>query len=137
MFNFPFLNLFLFQKTVQYRLPSVKFSVGLVVNYKEWRRHCNNPCVIVSWNQKFQESEEWETRGHEYDEEESNDDFLAEDTEEESDDDFISEDKDDSSTKQIVLIQDHTRYYVLMVDDHSNQYQLNVPEGNLKMNLAF
>nr|CAH0107282.1 unnamed protein product [Daphnia galeata] len=50
-------------KFAHHRLSSIKFSVGLVVicNYTKWGRNFRNPCVIVSWNVKFQESSKWKS----------------------------------------------------------------------------
>ena len=44
-------------------------------NYKKWGRKFRKPCVIVSWNLKFQESSEWKSEvgsdDEYYDEEDS------------------------------------------------------------------
>jgi F-box protein 21 len=102
---------FLLQKTVHHRPSSLKFSVGLVVicNYKKLGRNFRKPCVIVSWNVKFQESNEW----------------ICKETRE---DDCYSSDDEDSDEES----QDQPHYHILMVDsgEENPQFQLNVPEGN-------
>jgi F-box protein 21 len=123
---------FLLQKTVHHRPSSLKFSVGLVVicNYKTCRRNIRKPCVIVSWNLKFQESNEWKSKVT------SDDDCYNSDEEdsdkEDSDDVIVDEDEACSRTKKVIPSQDQPHYHILMVDsDESNpQFQLNVPEGN-------
>ena len=109
----------LFQKTVHHRPSSLKFSVGLVVicNYKTCRRNIRKPCVIVSWNLKFQESNEWKSKAT------REDDCYSSD-EEDSDEEDSNEEDEES--------QDQPHYHILMFDsDESNpQFQLNVPEGN-------
>ncbi|XP_046442921.1 F-box only protein 21-like [Daphnia pulex] len=96
-------------KTVHHRPSSLKFSVGLVVicNYKKWGRNCRKPCVIVSWNVKFQESNEWKSKATSY---------------------SFSNNSDEES-------QDQPHYHILMVDsDESNpHFQLNVPEETLEL----
>jgi len=109
----------LLQKTVHHRPSSLKFSVGLVVicNYKTCRRNIRKPCVIVSWNLKFQESNEWKSKAT------REDDCYSSD-EEDSDEEDSNEEDEES--------QDQPHYHILMVDsDEDNpQFQLNVPEGN-------
>jgi hypothetical protein len=126
----------LLQKTVHHRPSSLKFSVGLVVicNYKKWGRNFKKPCVIVSWNVKFQESNNWKSKvtSHYYNEEDSDDEEVDE-GEEDLDDEEVDEDKVCSRTKKVIPSQDQPHYHILMVDDsdESNpQFQLNVPEGN-------
>jgi hypothetical protein len=114
----------LFQKTVHHRPSSLKFSVGLVAicNYKKWGRNFRKPCVIVSWNLKFQESNEWKSKATREDDCYSSDE---EDSDEEDSDEEDSDEEDEES-------QDQPHYHILMVDsDEDNpQFQLNVPEGN-------
>jgi hypothetical protein len=126
----------LLQKTVHHRPSSLKFSVGLVVicNYKKWGRNFKKPCVIVSWNVKFQESNNWKSKvtSHYYNEEDSDDEEVDED-EEDSDNEEVDEDKVCSRTKKVIPSQDQPHYHILMVDDSdedNSQFQLNVPEGN-------
>jgi heat shock protein HspQ len=99
----------LVQKTVHHRPSSLKFSVGLVVifNYKKWGLNSMNHCVIVSWNVKFQESNEWKSKAT-------------------REDDCYSWDEEDEES------QDQPHYHILMVDEDedNHQFQLNVPEGN-------
>jgi hypothetical protein len=109
----------LLQKTVHHRPSSIKFSVGLVVicNYKTCRRNIRKPCVIVSWNLKFQESNEWKSKAT------REDDCYSSDEEDSDEEDSDEEDEES---------QDQPHYHILMVDsDEENpQFQLNVPEGN-------
>jgi F-box protein 21 len=109
----------LFQKTVHHRPSSLKFSVGLVAicNYKTCRRNIRKPCVIVSWNLKFQESNEWKSKAT------REDDCYSSDEEDSDEEDSDEEDEES---------QDQPHYHILMVDsDEDNpQFQLNVPEGN-------
>ena len=109
----------LLQKTVHHRPSSLKFSVGLVVicNYKTCRRNIRKPCVIVSWNLKFQESNEWKSKAT------REDDCYSSD-EEDSDEEDSNEEDEES--------QDQPHYHILMVDsdEDNSQFQLNVPEGN-------
>jgi F-box protein 21 len=131
----------LFQKTVHHRPSSLKFSVGLVVmcNYKKCGRNFKKPCVIVSWNVKFQESIVWKSKVtsvydcyYNSDEEDSDDEEVDED-EEDSDNEEVDEDKVCSRTKKVIPSQDQPHYHILMVDDSdedNSQFQLNVPEGN-------
>jgi hypothetical protein len=118
----------LFQKTVHHRPSSLKFSVGLVVicNYKKWGRNFRKPCVIVSWNVKFQESNEWKSKVTCYD------GCCCCYNKEDSDDVIVDEDEACSRTKKVIPSQDQPHYHILMVDsDEDNpQFQLNVPEGN-------
>ncbi|XP_046439714.1 F-box only protein 21-like [Daphnia pulex] len=121
-------------KTVHHRPSSLKFSVGLVVicNYKKWGRNFRKPCVIVSWNVKFQESNEWKskvTSDDDSDEEEFDED------EEDLDDEEVDEDENCSRTKKVIPSQDQPHYHILMVDsDEDNpQFQLNVPEETLEL----
>ncbi|XP_046654309.1 F-box only protein 21-like [Daphnia pulicaria] len=106
-------------KTVHHRPSSLKFSVGLVVicnylgNYKKWGEiNFRKPCVIVSWNVKFQKSNEWKSKVTSYPYPYSNN----------------SDEEDEES-------QDQPHYHILMVDsDESNpQLQLNVPEETLEL----
>ena len=125
----------LLQKTVHHRPSSLKFSVGLVVicNYKKWGRNFRKPCVIVSWNVKFQESNEWKSKvTNRYYNEEDSDDEEVDEGEEDSDNEEVDEDKVCSRTKKVIPSQDQPHYHILMVDsDEDNpQFQLNVPEGN-------
>ncbi|XP_046636257.1 F-box only protein 21-like [Daphnia pulicaria] len=111
-------------KTVHHRPSSLKFSVGLVVmcNYKKWGRNFKKPCVIVSWNVKFQESIVWKskvTSVYDY-----------------SDNEEVDEDKVCSRTKKVIPSQDQPHYHILMVDDSdedNSQFQLNVPEETLEL----
>ena len=109
-------------------------------NYKKWGRKFRKPCVIVSWNLKFQESSEWKSEvgsDDEYYDEEDSDDF--EDEEDEGDEE-VDEDKVCSRTKKAVPNQDQPYYHILMVEDGENnpvQHKLNVPEGNLRLTFAF
>ncbi|XP_046462978.1 F-box only protein 21-like isoform X2 [Daphnia pulex] len=109
-------------KTVHHRPSSLKFSVGLVVicNYKKWRRNFRKPCVIVSWNVKFQESKEWKSNVT------SDDD---------SDHEEVDEDEACSRTKKVIPSQDQPHYHILMVDSDADnpQFQLNVPEETLEL----
>lgn len=52
-----------FQKIVCPRLPTIKYAVGLVMiyNYIACGLKHSQLCVIVSWDAKFQRSEEWLT----------------------------------------------------------------------------
>jgi heat shock protein HspQ len=100
----------LLQKTVHHRPSSLKFSVGLVVicNYKKWGEiNFRKPGVIVSWNVKFQKSNEWKSEVTNYP---------------------FSNNSDEEDEES----QDQPHYHILMFDsDESNpQLQLNVPEGN-------
>ena len=111
-------------------------------NYKKWGRKFRKPCVIVSWNLKFQESSEWKSEvgsDDEYYDEEDSDDFEDEEDEgdeevdeEDEGDEEVDEDKACSRMKRAVPSQDQPHYHILMVDsDEDNpQFQLNVPEGN-------
>jgi F-box protein 21 len=136
----------LLQKTVHHRPSSLKFSVGLVVirNYTKWGRNFRKPCVIVSWNVKFQESNEWKSKvtSHYYNEEDSDDEEVDEgeedsdneevdEGEEDLDDEEVDEDKVCSRTKKVIPSQ-QPHYHILMVDsdEDNSQFQLNVPEGN-------
>ncbi|XP_046656682.1 F-box only protein 21-like isoform X3 [Daphnia pulicaria] len=109
-------------KTVHHRPSSLKFSVGLVVicNYKKWGRNFRKPCVIVSWNVKFQESNEWKSKVT---------------SEEDSDDEEVDEEKVCSRTKKVIPSQDQPHYHILMVDSDADnpQFQLNVPEETLEL----
>jgi F-box protein 21 len=71
----------------------------------------------VSWNVKFQKSNEWKSKVT------SDDD---------SDHEEVDEDEACSRTKKVIPSQDQPHYHILMFDsDESNpQFQLNVPEGN-------
>jgi hypothetical protein len=96
----------------------------------------------VSWNVKFQESNEWKSKvtsdddsdEEEFDEDEEDlDDEEVDEDEEDSDNEEVDEDKVCSRTKKVIPSQDQPHYHILMVDDsdESNpQFQLNVPEGN-------
>ncbi|KZS06840.1 Uncharacterized protein APZ42_029351 [Daphnia magna] len=51
-------------KFVCYRPLTVKYAVGLVMEYKsmpEFYFNHSQPCVIVSWSAKFQKSDQWKT----------------------------------------------------------------------------
>ncbi|XP_046654583.1 uncharacterized protein LOC124348420 [Daphnia pulicaria] len=116
-------------KTVHHRPSSLKFSVGLVVmcNYKKWGLNSMNPCVIVSWNVKFQESNEWKSKA-------TRDDDCYSSDEEDSDDVIVDEDEACSRTKKVIPSQDQPHYHILMVDEDedNHQFQLNVPEETLE-----
>ncbi|EFX83127.1 hypothetical protein DAPPUDRAFT_302130 [Daphnia pulex] len=125
-------------KTVHHRPSSLKFSVGLVVicNYKKWRRNFRKPCVIVSWNVKFQESNEWKSKvTNRYYNEEDSDDEEVDEGEEDSDNEEVDEVKVCSRTKKVIPSQDQPHYHILLVDsDEDNpQFQLNVPEETLEL----
>jgi F-box protein 21 len=163
--SFPFHYYFVsLQKIVHHRTSSLKFSVGLVVvcHYKklnvispEGNNNFRKPCVIVSWNVKFQESNEWKSKvgkvsvtrdddcynsdEDDSDEDDSDDDEWEEDDsdeevpdEEDSEYEEVHEDEAYSRTKNDIPGQDQPHYHILMVDsDEANpQFQLNVPEGN-------
>jgi hypothetical protein len=94
-------------------------------NYKKWGLNSMNPCVIVSWNVKFQESNEWKSKA-------TRDDDCYSSDEEDSDDVIVDEDEACSRTKKVIPSQDQPHYHILMVDEDedNHQFQLNVPEGN-------
>jgi F-box protein 21 len=84
----------------------------------------------VSWNVKFQESNEWKSKVTR--------DVIVRcysSDEEDSDDEEVDEDEACYRTKKVIPSQDQPHYHILMVDtsdeDEDNpQFQLNVPEGN-------
>ena len=80
----------------------------------------------MSWNAKFQESNEWKSkvRGDEC--------YCCNHNEEDSDDEEVDEDEACSRKMKVVPSQDQPHYHILMVDsaERNPQLQLNVPEGN-------